>query len=204
MKNQWLLLGLGLAALAVAGAGWLIASQPYAFHGSTIEPPMRVADFTLTSHAGTQFRLADQTGKIVVLFFGYTSCPDFCPTTLMEFKKVRARLVREAEHTQFVFITVDPERDTPDKLRAYLNSFDPAFIGLTGTEAELAPVWRTFGVFREKKPGASALGYSMDHSTTVYVIDQRGNLRLTYSYGETADDMAQDVNYLVSELHAAP
>ncbi len=153
MKNQWLLLGLGLAALAVAGAGWLIASQPYAFHGSTIEPPMRVADFTLTSHAGTPFRLSDQAGKIVVLFFGYTSCPDFCPTTLMEFKKVRARLVREAEHTQFIFITVDPERDTPDKLRAYLNSFDPAFIGLTGTEAGTYPGLAHVRCFPREKAG---------------------------------------------------
>lgn len=200
--NRWMI-GLGLAAALILVAGLWIATQPYSFHGAVIEPATRAPDFTLTMQTDTTFRLSEQTGNILVLFFGYASCPDVCPTTLMEFKKIRARLPRDADRTKFVFITVDPERDTPAKLRDYLAAFDPAFIGLTGTMAELEPVWRAYGVYRAKVPGSSELAYTIDHSSRVYVIDANGNLRTTYSYGEEADHIAQDLTHLLGEHYSA-
>ena len=201
MKNKAWLWGLGLAAVLVIGAaGIWVLTQSYTFHGSVIDPAMRAPDFTLTAHTGKPFRLADQAGEIVVLFFGYTSCPDVCPTTLATFKRTKTLLARETGRVQFIFITVDPERDTVDRVRNWVTAFDSSFIGLTGTEAELTPVWKAYGVYREKMPAESgSTGYSMDHSTAVYVIDARGNLRLTFSYGETAEAMAQDIGYLLNE-----
>jgi protein SCO1/2 len=202
MKIKLWMLGLGLTALLMVGAGVWIATQPYSFHGSVIEPAFHAPDFTLTAQDNKPFHLSEQTGNVVLIFFGYTSCPDVCPTTLAEFKRVRQRLPRETDHVKFVFITVDPERDTQDKLRGYLAAFDPSFIGLTGTETQLEPVWKAYGVYREKMPGSSALAYTVNHTSQVYVIDAQGNLRLTYSYGENADDIVQDVDYLVGEIHA--
>jgi protein SCO1/2 len=199
--NRWTL-GLGLAAALILASGLWVATQPYAFHGAVIVPATRAPDFTLTTHTGNAFRLSEQRGKVVVLYFGYTFCPDVCPTTLMEFKKIRARLPRENDRVQFVFVTVDPERDTPTKLRDYLAVFDPAFVGLTGTMAELEPVWHAYGVYRAKVPGSSAMAYTMDHSARVYVIDANGDLRVTYSYGEDADNIAQDLTHLLGERYS--
>jgi len=200
--NRWTI-GLGLAATLILVSGLWVATQPYAFHGAVIEPATRAPDFTLTTQNGNSFRLSEQRGKVVVIFFGYTFCPDVCPTTLMEFKKIRARLPRENDRVQFVFVTVDPERDTPTKLRDYLAAFDPAFVGLTGTMAELEPVWRAYGVYRAKVPGSSDMAYTMDHSSRVYVIDANGNLRVTYSYGEDADNVVQDLTHLIGEPYSA-
>ena len=176
-----------------------MATQPYAFHGSVIEPPTRAADFTLTAHDGRPLQLSKFSGKLVVLYFGYTACPDVCPTTLSDLKRTRARLGQSADRVQFLFVTVDPERDTAERLQGYVPSFDPSFIGLTGTEAELAPTWKAYGVYRAKQPSTSALGYLMDHSSQVYVIDPRGNLRMTFAFGETPDNMAQDIQHLLNE-----
>ena len=203
MKIQNWLWGLGLAAVLMIGAAGLwVLTQSYSFHGSVIDKPMRAPDFTLTAQDGKPFQLAPQKGNLVVIFFGYASCPDVCPTTLSEFKKTRARLSRENNHVKFVFITVDPERDTQQKLRDYINAFDPSFIGLTGTMVELEPVWKAYGVYREKQPSDNPTAYSVDHSSRVYVVDASGNLRLTYSFGEPAEEMAQDLNYLIGEIHA--
>lgn len=199
--NRWTI-GLGLAAALILVSGLWLATQPYSFHGAVIEPATRAPDFTLTTQTGESFRLSAQTGNVLVLFFGYTSCPDVCPTTLMAFKKIRARLPRDTDRTRFVFITVDPERDTPAKLRDYLAAFDPAFIGLTGTIAELEPVWRAYGVYRAKVPGSSDLAYTVDHSSRTYVIDASGNLRVTYSYGEDVDNIAQDLTHLLGERYS--
>jgi protein SCO1/2 len=198
-----LLWGLGLTAVLMIGAAGLwVLTQSYSFHGSVIDNPTRAADFTLTAQDGKPFQLSRHKGNIVVLFFGYTSCPDVCPTTLSEFKKTRVRLPRENNHVEFVFVTVDPERDTQQKLRDYLNAFDPSFIGLTGTMAELDPVWKAYGVYREKQPSDNPNAYTVDHSARVYIVDASGNLRLTYSFSETADDMAPDLNYLIGEIHS--
>ncbi|MCZ7569458.1 MAG: SCO family protein [Ardenticatenaceae bacterium] len=195
-------LRLGLAAVAVvtllAGASMLMA-QPYTFHGSLINPPIPASDFILTDQHGQRFRLSDQTGHVVLLFFGYTSCPDVCPTPLTKFKQVHAQLGARADRVRFVFITVDPERDTVERMRNYVGAFDPAFVGLTGSTAELEAVWRAYGVYREKGGEEGASGYAVDHSTRIYLVDAQGRLRLTHPFGETADDLAQDTGHLVEE-----
>jgi protein SCO1 len=199
MNKKNMLYGLGLVLLLMIAAGTWMATQPYSFHGSVIQPPVRAADFTLIAHDGKPYPFSNLSGKLVVLYFGYTSCPDVCPTTLSDLKRTRARLGQQADRVQFLFITIDPERDTPERLQMYVPSFDPSFIGLTGTEAQLAPVWKTYGVYRAKQASESALGYLMDHSSQVYVIDPRGNLRETFAFGETYENMAQDIQHLLSE-----
>jgi len=174
--------------------------QAYQFHGTLFGPPRAAADFALTNQDGQTARLSDYRGQLVLLFFGYTHCPDACPTTLAQFKQVRAQLGSQADRVRFVFITVDPERDTPERLRQYLAAFDPAFIGLTGATADLEAVWKGYGVYREKRAvGGTAAGYLMDHTARIYAVDARGNLRLTWLLDTDTADLLQDVRHLLEE-----
>jgi len=147
-----------------------------------------------------QFHLADHTGKIILAFFGYTSCPDVCPSTLSDMKRVAGILDDDSESIVVLFITVDPERDTVEKLNAYVSLFDSRFLGLTGDEDQLEKVWRDYGVFREiDTTSQTAAGYLVNHSSRIYLIDQDGRLFLTYAYGTPADDIAKDVAYLLKQ-----
>jgi protein SCO1/2 len=137
-------------------------------------------------------------GKVVLLYFGYTSCPDVCPTTLADLRQVRSMLGDKGQDVQVVFITVDPDRDTPDRLQSYVSAFDPSFLGLGGSLSDLEPVYRSYGVYREiDKNGDSAGGYSVTHTARVYLIDPQGNLRLTYSFGTLPEDIAHDIRVLL-------
>ncbi|MBK9941889.1 MAG: SCO family protein [Kouleothrix sp.] len=192
--RTWLL---GLAAV-IAGLALVLAgrfARPYTFHGSLIESPAPAPDFTLNDQHGQPFRLSDQAGKVVLLYFGYTACPDVCPTTLAEFKLARARLGPLADQARFVFVTIDPRRDTAALLRTYLADFDASFVGLTGTPRELQPAWHAYGVYVDARPGLETI----DHTNRVYVIDTRGRLRLTYSLDTNASALADDVRELIGE-----
>jgi protein SCO1/2 len=157
-----------------------------------------VPDFSLTDESGGTFRLADQRGKVVLLFFGYTSCPDVCPTTLANWRKVHEALGDDAARVRFVFVTVDPERDTVEKLGLHVNAFNPDFIGLTGDQAELESVYRIFDVFYEKDTSSgSALGYLVSHTATTFVLDPQGVWRLRETYGTPVDDIVHDVRQLL-------
>jgi protein SCO1/2 len=205
MKNKTLLLGLLLVAVATAlftiGAQFL--ASPYTFNGSLIDPALPAPDLALTDQNGQPFRLSEQTGKLVFLFFGYTSCPDVCPTTLAQLKQVRTMLGDRADRVEFVFITVDPERDTPERLRSYLATFDPSFVGLTGTIDELEEAWQAYGVYRQKQPGTGS-NYVVDHSARIYLVDARGNLRLSYPYDILPDELLEDALYLLREKSPEP
>jgi protein SCO1/2 len=206
-KARLLWLGMGVLAgltLAAVGTRWL--TRPYTFRGTQISPSLPAPDFTLTDQRGGAFHLHDQAGQVIVAFFGYSSCTDYCPATLARFKQVRAALGERAERVRFVLITVDPERDTPERLREYLAGFDPSFVGLTGGLAEMEPVWEGYWVFREKQIPDEAAGHShaeenyvVAHPERIYVVDARGNLRLTYSGEATASDLAQDLQALLQE-----
>jgi protein SCO1/2 len=198
-RNKGLAFAFGLAGLAVAAvlAVTLLRREP--FHGSVIEPPAPAQDFTLDNFDGRPFRLTDQRGKVVLLFFGYTSCPDVCPTTLAEFRQLRERLGSRAGDVVFVFVTVDPARDTPEKIGSYLTLFAPDFYGLSGPADALEPVYRAYGVYAEKQEGGSAAGYLVTHTSSVYVIDRGGNLRMTFPYGTPLEDMLADVRRLLAE-----
>ena len=185
--------------LAATVISTIVFRKPYAFHGTVIDPPLPVTDFTLQTEKNEPFRLNDVKGKIVLLFFGYTSCPDVCPITLGTFKQVHERLGDNAQKVKFVMITADPERDTPEKVVAYVRRFNPEFIGLSGSLSDLQQVWDELGVAVEKQDTGSAAGYLVSHTASVYVIDQNGNLLMTLPYGTSAIDMEQDVNQLLKQ-----
>ena len=168
------------------------------FRGSVWSQPIAATDFTLTDQHGQPFRLSAQLGKVVLLFFGYTSCPDVCPTTLSAWKRVHEELGDEAGRVRFVFVTVDPERDTPERLGVHMDLFNPDFIALTGTLDELEPVYEAYGVYYEKvEAPESALGYLVNHTSSGYVIDPQGNWRLRHAFGTMSADIVHDIRELL-------
>ena len=172
----------------------------YQLHGTVLNDLKPAPNFTLTGYNGQTFRLSDQRGKVVLLFFGYTLCPDVCPTTLADIAAIKRKLGSDAAQVQVVFITIDPERDTQERLKRYVTTFDQTFIGLRGTQAELDPVIKAYGVTAIRHPMPnSAIGYVMDHSAYTYVIDQKGQWREIFSYGTNPDDITSDIRYLAQE-----
>jgi protein SCO1/2 len=176
----------------------LLPARPYTYQVSLIDPPVAAPLFELMDVDGSQVQLSDLDGQVVIMFFGYTSCPDVCPVTLSDFLQIRSRLGSKAENVSFVFVTVDPERDTPERMKKYLINFDPEIIGLTGTRAELESVWSSYGVYEAKLDTGSEGNYLVDHSSRIYIIDPDGNLLLTYLFGTENKVIAEDVRHLVS------
>jgi protein SCO1/2 len=154
-------------------------------------------NFALTDQNGQQRHLADFAGKAVVFFFGYTQCPDVCPTTLAELAEVKKLLGKDGDRLQALFVTVDPERDTPELLKAYMANFDPSFLALRPALADLPAVAKDFKIYYKKVPGASATSYTMDHSAGSYVFDPQGQLRLFTRYGSGATVLAADIAQLL-------
>lgn len=200
MKSRNFLLGAGVAVgVIVILAGWQMFNQTYTFKGSLIDPPVQAADFELMDQHGDTFQLSDHSGKVVLVFFGYSSCPDVCPVTLSDYIQIKRDLGKDADQVEFVFITVDPERDTPERLAKYISNFDPTFIALSGTRAELEPVWQNYGVYQEKRDVGSAAGYLVDHTARTYAIDPQGNWRLTYPFEMDRNAILDDVRHLIQE-----
>ena len=154
--------------------------------------------FDLPDQLGQQRTLADFKGKVVVVFFGYTQCPDFCPTTLSEWVQVKKALAENGDLLQAVFITLDPERDTPDLLKAYMANFDPTFLALIPKAQDLPELAKSFKVYYKKIPSSDhADSYTMDHSAGTYIYDTSGRLRLYARYGLGPADMAADIAQLL-------
>ena len=170
---------------------------PPEFHGLVIQSPPPLSNFTLTANNGQETSLLDFRGKLVVLYFGYRFCPDVCPATMVELKRMMAELGRNAKDVQVIMISVDPERDTPEKLGEYVTQFHPSFIGLTGSEDDLLGVTTQLGIFYQKHEGTPATGYLIDHTATVSVLDENGRLRLVFPFGTTGEDMAADLRHLL-------
>lgn len=190
-----------LLGLIITTSAWYFLKGDYTYQGSLIDPPVPAADFELTDQYGTPFRLDDQRGNIVLIFFGYTNCPDVCPVTLSDFMAIKKQLGEQADNVKFVFITVDPERDRQEILQNYLQRFDPEFIGLSGDRAELEGVWKDYGVYQERQETGSAIGYLVDHTARVYAIDKSGNWRLTYPFGMETKKLLQDLKQLLKETN---
>lgn len=201
MKKQQVFVVVGVVLVGVIGLilTTQIAPKEYIYQGSIIEPPVEAFDFELAMAGGESFRLGDQRGKVVLMFFGYANCPDVCPTTLSEFKRVHEALGEDAGQVAFVFVTVDPERDPPEMVAQYARAFNPDFIGLSGAEEELAPIWEEYFVYRNRVESESASGYLMEHSARVMVIDKHGNLRMTFPFGMADEAMTEDVQHLLAE-----
>ncbi len=177
--------------------------RPHVFHGIISQSKPRAADFTLTGHTGKPVSLGDFQGKLVMLYFGYTYCPGICPTTLAEIAQALQTLgPKEAEKVQVLMISVDPERDTPDRMAAYLAHFNAAFLGLTGTPEAIATAAASYGIYYKKYAGATADSYLVDHTSMVIVVDQKGLVRFLFPFGTPAPAMADDLAALLHD--AAP
>lgn len=169
------------------------------FRGTAyVEPYPAAPEIDLTRNDGSQFRLSDLRGNIVLVFFGYTSCPDVCPITLGQMKQVVDKLgENDAQKVKVLFVTVDPERDTPETMQKYVDHFDAGFVGLSGSETQLQPIWNGYGIFREKVEGTSEAGYLVNHTARITLIDQDGNLRLSYGFETPTEDIVHDIKLLV-------
>lgn len=159
------------------------------------------ADFSqalsLTDHTGTPRTLNDFKGKVVLLFFGFTHCPDVCPTTMLDLKNTMKLLGDKADEVQVLFVTVDPERDTQEVLAKFVPSFDSRFLGLRGNMEQTAETLKNFKIYYAKVPGKSDNDYSIDHSAGMYAFDKQGKVRLYLSYGQKPEDIASDVEKLL-------
>lgn len=201
------LLGIGIG-LAILFGVYSYSNQNYSLQGSVFEPSLKAFDFRLMDQDGEVFDLEDHRDKVVLLFFGYTNCPDVCPTTLAEFKIIRNKLEELAIQAEFVFITVDPERDSPEKMRDYVSRFHSDFIGLSGSVEELEPIWEAYFVSslraevveaNEDADHGDDEDYLLDHTSRVIVIDKLGNFRMTFPFGMDSESMTQDIVHLINE-----
>ncbi len=185
--------------MPLAGCDRLLgkASAP-AFHFPDITGAEFARHLDLPDADGRMRSLADWKGKIVVVFFGYTQCPDFCPTTLAELAQIKKSLGATGDRVQVVFVTVDPERDTPEILKAYVGNFGPDFVGLRGSLEQTAAAAKEFKVFYAKVPGKTPGSYSMDHSAASFVFDPAGKVRLYVPYGGDPKVVAADLQQLAA------
>lgn len=187
-----LLAALFLAILGCSGPG----SQPK-FIGTDVTGSPIGSDFSLTDHNGKLRHLSDFRGKVTLLFFGYTHCPDACPTTMGELAQVVKVLGEKGRDVQVLFVTVDPDRDSLDILKNYVPSFNPTFLGLRGDEEATSKIAKDFKVYYAKQPSKSKSGYTIDHSTGIYVFDKQGQLRLFLTNELKVQDIAHDVGLLI-------
>ena len=177
------------------------ASKP-AFKGVDITGVDYAKDLPLTDQFGKARHISDFAGKVVAVFFGYTHCPDVCPTTMSEMAQVKSELGADGDKLQVIFVTVDPERDTPEVLKAYMANFDPSFLALRGSAQELAAVAKDFKIFYKQVPGPTPTSYTMDHSAGLYMFDPSGRLRLFQRYGAGVQPLADDTRLLLAEASA--
>ena len=185
--------------LVAAAAGTVVAcsAEKPQFKSIDLTGADYAKGFALTDHNGKPRTLQDFTGKVVVVFFGFTQCPDVCPTTMTELAEVKRLLGPDGDKLQAVLITVDPERDTADVLKAYMANFDPTFIALRPTLAELPDFAKSFKVFYKKVEGKTPGSYTMDHGAGSYVFDAKGQIRLYSRYGSGVEALASDIKLLL-------
>lgn len=196
-----LVLGTALAACDQAALPGAAGGKP-SFKAIDITGAEYAQGLELTDPDGKRRTLAEFKGKVVVVFFGFTHCPDVCPTTLVELASVKKQLGADGERVQGVFVTVDPERDTPELLKAYVENFDMGFVALRGTPDETRAVAKAFKVFYNKVPGKTDTSYTVDHTAGSYVFDASGKIRLFTRYGSGAEALTHDLKILLNEKPA--
>lgn len=166
--------------------------------GTPIDPPRILTDFTMTSDNGEALQLSDMQGKLVLVYFGYTHCPDACPHTLLDFVRIKRALGEDAEQIAFVMITIDPERDTPELLNRYLERYDPAFIGLTPDAETLENIQTEYNlVYEQRENTGSQAGYLMDHTSSKFLIDREGRLIRLFSFTTDPDVIAAELREML-------
>ena len=188
-----------LAVLVVIGFGaaytWL---RPYQSHGFMLDEATPATDFTLNAAGNQRVSLSDYRGKIVLLYFGYTHCPDVCPTTLADLRVALSALEAKANDIQVIMVSVDPERDSPEWLADYVHRFDDRFVGITGPLDQVTEIATAYGIRFFKHEGSAATGYLIDHTAKVTVIDRQGNTRMFFPFGLTSEEIAEDLRYMLS------
>lgn len=201
MQKRPFLQLLGASAIALASVGLLggCSKEGPQFRGVNITGADYARDFVLTDHHGQQRRLQDFRGKVVVVFFGYTQCPDVCPTSLQELAQAKELLGPEGDKLQGIFISVDPERDQPEMLKAYMANFDPSFLALRPTLEQLPALTKDFKIYYKKVDGPTPTSYTLDHSAGSYLYDPAGQLRVYARYGSGAQALADDVRILLQQ-----
>lgn len=193
-KSTYLFITLGVAlGVGLVLVASVLFTSPVNLNGSVIDPPAPAPEIILQDQYGHPFSLDHLRGSLVLVFFGYTHCPDVCPATLVDYAGIFERLGDLAAAAQFVFITVDPQRDTPDTIANYLGAYNPGFIGLTGSPEELQKVYDSYGVDVEIAPGGGSPGYEVNHNTRIYVIDPEGLLVETFPFGLPREAMLDDI-----------
>ncbi len=180
-----------------AGLLGACSEQKTAFASIDVTGADYAKDFELTDHNGQVRHLSDFKGKVVVMFFGYTQCPDVCPTTMAELAEVKKLLGQDGDRLQGLFVTVDPARDTPEVLKGYMTNFDPSFLALSTSDDNLARLAKDFKVYYKKVDGSTPTSYTMDHSAGSYVYDTQGQLRLFTRYGTGPQVLAADIAQLL-------
>jgi protein SCO1/2 len=194
MKKLFAVLAMALALVACDKLG----KAPVTFKNTDLTGLDYASGFSLTDHTGKPRTLADFKGKVVLVFFGYTQCPDVCPTTMAEMSAMMTELGPQADKVQVLFVTVDPERDTQELLAQYVPAFDKRFLGLYGDAAATAKVAKEFKVFYAKVPGKAPGSYSMDHTAATYVFDQAGKIRLFVRNGQGPAPLVHDIKQLLN------
>jgi len=175
----------------------LLAGSPD-FHGVVLPEPDKAPGFTLTAHTGEEVSLSSFEGQLVLLYFGYTYCPDACPATLAQLSRALKLLDQEQrEQVQVLMVSVDPARDTSEVMADYMAHFDPTFLGLSGSESEIAAAAHDYGIFVQKQEGTAESGYLVDHTASVAVVDQDGYLPLVFKFNTPTEDIAADLESLL-------
>lgn len=195
-KLFWSVVILSLLALFSVGC-----QSAYEYKGTLLDPPVLLPDFELIATNGEPFRLSDMKGDISLIYFGYTFCPDVCPLTLADVRKALADLDEvDRERVHVIFISVDPERDTPEALARYLSAFDPTFIGLTDDYEKIEAVMKDYGAFAQKEEVEdSAAGYLVSHTARLFLVNARRELTVLYSFGFAPEDLRDDLNHLLHQ-----
>lgn len=195
-----LLLNAGCQTSTVSEAG---TASPYVsdLRGAVFDPPRPLADFTIESTTGEDFTLSEHQSQVILLYFGYRSCPDFCPTTFSELQRVYKELDEPEDKLKIVFVTIDPERDTLDYLGLYVRAFHEDFIGLRTEGEALQQIEREFGVVAERRVvGESALSYLFDHTASIFLIGADGRLEAQYLYGTNYRDIVHDLQLILETI----
>ena len=192
---------IAISALSISATAVLTACSESAveFRGVNITGADYARDFSLTDHNGQRRSIKDFQGKVVIVFFGFTQCPDVCPTSMQELAQVKQELGADGDRLQGIFISVHPERDTLEMLKAYMANFAPGFLALRPTPEELPALTKNFKIYYKKVDGTTPTSYTIDHSAGSYVYDPQGRLRIYHRYGSGAEALTQDVRTLLKE-----
>ena len=201
MKKRFAIKTIAICALFSGAIALFTACSPQqaSFASVDVTGAAYAQNFELTDHNGQVRHLPDFAGKVVVMFFGYTQCPDVCPTSMSELAEVKKALGKDGDQLQGLFVTVDPQRDTPELLKAYMVNFDPSFLALYTTPDKLAELTKDYKIYYKRVEGKTPTSYTMDHSAGSYVYDTKGRLRLFTRYGMGAKSLTEDIRILLKQ-----